>query len=126
MVEPGRVRGSGGVDKLKTETGICVVTVQDGHLERNLGIGDISALQGIVLGDDMDYVDSEHQLQVLRKGGIDALLHATGMVICLAAGSLFKALRPAKRSSALVMLSWEITVLHLETSEGEHSAGESR
>jgi len=43
------------------------------------------------------------------------------MVTSLAAESLFEARRFAKRSSALAMLSAEITVPHLETSDVEHS-----
>ena len=74
----------------------------------------------------MDCVDSRHQLRVLPKEGIDALLHTTGMVAFLAVETLFKALRPAKCSSALATASGEVTVLHLKTSQVKHSAGGSR
>jgi len=86
-------------------------------LGSNLRIGDVSAPQGIILGDDVDYVDSEHQLRALSEEGMNGHLHTTGTVTFLAVESLFKALRLAKRSSALVMLSEETTVAHLGKGE---------
>lgn len=70
IVEPRFIPCSGGVDKVETETGFCVISVQDVHLGSNLRIGDVSALQGIVLGDDVDYVGSEHELYIFSKGGM--------------------------------------------------------
>lgn len=125
LVEPGFVPGPGGVDKLEAEAGICVIPVQDGHLGSNLRIGDASALRGVTFkipDDDVDYVDSEHQIRVPPEEGTYVLLHATGIVTFLAVESLFEALRPAKCSSALAIFSGEITVLHLETTEVDHSA----
>jgi len=70
----------------------------------------------------MNYIDWECWPWVLLEDGKNVILHTRGMVTFPAA-SVFEALRLAKCSSALVMLSEEITVPHLETSKVKHSRG---
>lgn len=75
----------------------------------------------------MDCVGSERRSLLLSEGK-NAFLHTREMEVfpvAYTAGSFFEVLRLSKRSSALAMLSEEITVPQLETSEVERGAGKS-
>jgi len=65
IVEPGTIPGPCGVDELEIDTARFIIGVQDVHLSINLLIGDVTILQGIILGDDVDYTGSKHKFWVL-------------------------------------------------------------
>jgi hypothetical protein len=67
-VEPESIRGSCDAGKGEANIGRSVIFVQDVDLFIDLAIGNVTALQGIILGDDMDYVDPGDQHWVLRRG----------------------------------------------------------
>jgi hypothetical protein len=75
-------------------------------------------------------VNPEDQLRVISEERMHALLHITGMVINLAeseAEGSSEALSVLNSSSALAILSWEMTVpQRLETWEIEPSTGKGR
>jgi len=65
VVEPGTVLSPCDVEELKRDAARCIIGVQDVHLSINLSIRDVAILQGIILGDDVDYVDLERQVRIL-------------------------------------------------------------
>ena len=68
-VKPDSIRGSRDVGKGEANIGCCVIFVQDVDLFIDLAIGNVTALRGIIWGDDMDYVDPGDQHWVLRRRG---------------------------------------------------------
>ena len=129
-VEPGRIYGSCDVDKVKINTASCEILVQDPDLLVDLRIWDVTTLHGVVFGDDVDCVNPEDQLWFVSEERMHALLQKMRMVICLAesrAEGSSEALSVLNSSSALAMLSGEITVpQRLETCEIKPSTGMGR
>jgi hypothetical protein len=128
-VEPGRIYDSCDVGKVKINTALCEILVQDSDLPVDLRIWDVTTLHGVVFGDDVDCVNPGDQLWVVSER-MHALLQKTGMVICFAesrAEGSSEALSVLNSSSALAMLSGEITVpQRLETCKIEPSMGKGQ